>query len=77
MVSATITAPATEQSFAIWVALAEGFFTKNGVNMKLIPSSSGGADTIAVVESGSADFSVQDSLVPTKAIEKGATIKYV
>jgi ABC-type nitrate/sulfonate/bicarbonate transport system substrate-binding protein len=77
MVSATITAPATEQSFAIWVALAEGFFTKNGVNMKLIPSSSGGADTIAVVESGSADFSVQDSLVPTKAIEKGASIKYV
>jgi ABC-type nitrate/sulfonate/bicarbonate transport system substrate-binding protein len=77
MVSATITAPATEQSFAIWVALAEGFFTKNGVNMKLIPSSSGGSDTIAVVESGSADFSVQDSLVPTKAIEKGATIKYV
>lgn len=77
MVSATITAPATEQSFAIWVALAEGFFTKNGVNMKLIPSSSGGSDTIAVVESGSADFSVQDSLVPTKAIEKGATIKYL
>jgi ABC-type nitrate/sulfonate/bicarbonate transport system substrate-binding protein len=77
MVSATITAPATEQSFAIWVALAEGFFTKNGVNMKLIPSSSGGADTVAVVESGSADFSVQDSLVPTKAIEKGASIKYV
>jgi ABC-type nitrate/sulfonate/bicarbonate transport system substrate-binding protein len=77
MVSATITAPATEQSFAIWVGLAEGFFTKNGVNMKLIPSSSGGADTVAVVESGSADFSVQDSLVPTKAIEKGATIKYV
>src|ERR1700753_848746 len=77
MVSATITAPATEQSFAIWVALAEGFFTKNGVNMKLIPSSSGGADTIAVVESGSADFSVQDSLVPIKAMEKGATIKYL
>jgi NitT/TauT family transport system substrate-binding protein len=77
VVSATITAPATEQSFAIWVALAEGFFTKNGVNMKLIPSSSGGADTIAVVESGSADFSVQDSLVPIKAMEKGATIKYL
>jgi ABC-type nitrate/sulfonate/bicarbonate transport system substrate-binding protein len=29
------------------------------------------------VESGSADFAVEDSLVPTKAIEKGASIKYV
>jgi NitT/TauT family transport system substrate-binding protein len=75
--SVTITAPATEQSYAIWVAQAEGFFTSQGVNLKLIPSSSGGADTIAVVASGSAQFAVEDSLVPTKAIEKGSDIKYV
>jgi ABC-type nitrate/sulfonate/bicarbonate transport system substrate-binding protein len=75
--SVTITSPATENSYAIWVAQAEGFFTGQGLNLKLIPSSSGGADTIAVVASGSAQFAVEDALVPTNAIEKGADIKYV
>jgi ABC-type nitrate/sulfonate/bicarbonate transport system substrate-binding protein len=73
----TITAPATEQSYAIWVAQAQGFFTQQGLKVSLLPSSSGGSDTIAVVESGSSQFAVQDSVVPTTAIEKGATIKYL
>jgi ABC-type nitrate/sulfonate/bicarbonate transport system substrate-binding protein len=73
----TVTAPLTENSYAIFVAMAEGFFKEENLNVKLIPSSNGGSDTVAVLESGSADFAVQDSLVPTRAIEQGATIKYV
>jgi ABC-type nitrate/sulfonate/bicarbonate transport system substrate-binding protein len=73
----TVTAPLTENSYAIFIAMAEGFFKKENLNVKLIPSSNGGSDTVAVLQSGSADFAVQDSLVPTRAIAQGATIKYV
>lgn len=77
MQNVTVTAPVTENGYAIFVAMAEGFYTKEHLNVKFIPSSSGGSDTVAVLESGSADFAVQDSLVPTRAIEQGATIKYL
>jgi ABC-type nitrate/sulfonate/bicarbonate transport system substrate-binding protein len=73
----SVTAPVTENGYAIFVAEAEGFYTKEHLNVKFIPSSSGGSDTVAVLESGSADFAIQDSLVPTRAIEQGATIKYL
>lgn len=75
--SVTITASPNEESYAAWVAQAEGFFTKEGVNAKLVPYT-GGADLLTVMEAGSTNFIVQDPLDgPTSALEKGGTIKYL
>ena len=61
---------------AYWVALEKGYFTDRGLEVTL-ENSKGSGDSIAKVDSGSADAGLADSAVVVASRARGTTVKVV
>ena len=61
------------QYLPLYVAIDEGFFTKNGLNVQKVTAGSGAAGVAAVI-GGHADFSLQDPMTAVLADKKGASV---
>lgn len=61
---------------AYWVALDKGYFTDRGLDVTL-ENSKGSGDSIAKVDSGSADAGLADSAVVIASRARGTTVKVV
>jgi NitT/TauT family transport system substrate-binding protein len=64
------------QYLPLYVALNEGFFTKHGLDVQKVTAGSG-AQGVAAVIGGHADFSLQDPMTAVMANLKGANLRNV
>lgn len=64
------------QYLPLYVALDEGFFTKHGLDVQKV-TAGGGAQGVAAVIGGHADFSLQDPMTAVMANLKGASLRNV
>lgn len=69
--------PAVDADFTVeWVGIKQGFFKKNGLDLKLNLLSGSGSETSALL-SGSLQMVLSDSTAPLTAMAKGAPIVFV
>jgi NitT/TauT family transport system substrate-binding protein len=69
--------PAVDANFLVeWVGIDQGFFKKNGLDVKMNVLSGSGSETGALL-SGSLQMVLSDSTAPLEAIAKGAPIVFV
>ena len=61
------------QYLPLYVAIDEGIFKKNGLNVRNVTAGSGAAGVAAVI-GGHADFSLQDPMTAVLADKKGASV---
>jgi NitT/TauT family transport system substrate-binding protein len=61
------------QYLPLYVAIDEGIFKKNGLNVRKVTAGSGAAGVAAVI-GGHADFSLQDPMTAVLADQKGASV---
>jgi len=61
------------QYLPLYVAIDEGTFKKNGLNVRKVTAGSGAAGVAAVI-GGHADFSLQDPMTAVLADQKGASV---
>jgi NitT/TauT family transport system substrate-binding protein len=61
------------QYLPLYIAIDEGIFAKNGLNVQKVTAGSG-ASAVAAVIGGHADFSLQDPMTAVLADKKGASV---